>query len=232
MHFSIISSDSANSNLCDIIFNIASKNHFSISIDEFVSFKDYIDNQTFLDDFSVFIDLDSVTKSCLDIVTTLRANNFFDFIIFYHDKSLLIPLENDFYNVNFFKKPLSESSLSCFVENIINRQLKIISSQIYTFKCDNETHRIPYNEILYFSSSDHYVKVFTISGNRYLHYTTLKALEAFLPSNFLRIHRTYIVNIQHITHIHFASNSIRLTSDSALPFSRCYVPDASLLNAI
>lgn len=227
MHCSIITNNSDYIDLRNNVLNIAHQHNLSICVDNFLSFKDYLDRGDISNEFCIFIDSDSITESYLDIINTLRDNNFLNFVIFYFSQPVIIPLNCNFYNVHFFQKSVLISSISNFVQSCIACHHKIIDSQVYTFKCDNEIHRIPFNDILYFSSSDHYVNIFTVSDEHYLHYTTLKNLELSLPNNLLRIHRSYIVNTQHITHVF--SDTVQLTSNLCIPFSKSYVNDFSFL---
>ncbi|MDA3912030.1 MAG: response regulator [Bacteroidales bacterium] len=56
------------------------------------------------------------------------------------------------------------------------------------------------DEILYMTAEDDYVMFYTES-DRYLKYTTMKYLEANLPNNFMRIHRSSIINLNCITEV-------------------------------
>lgn len=61
--------------------------------------------------------------------------------------------------------------------------------------------RVPFADILYIEGLKDYVKVYRRSETKpLLSLTSLKALEERLPARqFLRIHRSYIVNLNHIT---------------------------------
>ena len=66
---------------------------------------------------------------------------------------------------------------------------------------ENERYRlIDYEEIYYFSTADKKVKVHT-EKESYLTNLKLKELEERLPSNFFRIHRSYIVNLDMIKEV-------------------------------
>jgi len=56
------------------------------------------------------------------------------------------------------------------------------------------------DEILYVTAEDDYVMFYT-ETERYLKYTNMKYLEANLPSNFMRIHRSSIINLNCITEV-------------------------------
>lgn len=66
---------------------------------------------------------------------------------------------------------------------------------------ENERYRLlDYSEIYYFSTADNKVKVHT-EKESYLTNLNLKELEKRLPSDFFRIHRSYIVNLNKIKEV-------------------------------
>lgn len=82
---------------------------------------------------------------------------------------------------------------------------------------------IPTEDILYIEAYDDYVKIYT-SERSYLKKKTMNYYEKTLPkSNFFRIHRSYILNVNKMTKIEsFEKNSYRatLTNGDTVPISR------------
>ena len=65
-------------------------------------------------------------------------------------------------------------------------------------KSNSNIHVIPLAEVIYIESEDDYVMIHTRSG-KHLKHQTMKFYEKQLDANkFIRIHRTYIVNISEI----------------------------------
>ena len=54
-------------------------------------------------------------------------------------------------------------------------------------------------DIVYIESNDTEVRIVTISGGSYRNKTGISQWENLLGDDFLRIHRSYLVNIKHIT---------------------------------
>jgi two-component system, LytTR family, response regulator len=67
-------------------------------------------------------------------------------------------------------------------------------------KSNNNIHVIPLNEVNYIESEDDYVMIHTSKG-KHLKHQTMKFYEENLNNMFIRIHRSYIVNISQINKI-------------------------------
>lgn len=94
-------------------------------------------------------------------------------------------------------------------------------------KDGSEIKIIPIADINYLESYDDYVKIHT-DGKTHLKHATMSFYEdALNPSQFVRIHRSYIINLKRLTRIEpFEKNSHRavLTDGSSLSISRSSYP--------
>ena len=85
----------------------------------------------------------------------------------------------------------------------------------------DETRFIPFDEIMYCKSINNYTTVFVQNGKSYLCCKTLKETASSLPDNqFVRIHRSYLVNIQCISALKKHDNELELNNTISLPISR------------
>lgn len=83
----------------------------------------------------------------------------------------------------------------------------------------NTVSRIPFHDILYFSGALQYVEIHTVNGvERQLE--RLKNIEETLPEEFVRCHRSFIVNIGAIYSI--SSSLLTLIDRSTVPISKSY----------
>jgi DNA-binding LytR/AlgR family response regulator len=64
-------------------------------------------------------------------------------------------------------------------------------------KADKKNHKIKYVDILYIESLDNYIKLYTTEAS-IICYESLANLEKELPDQFVRIHRSYIVNVSKV----------------------------------
>lgn len=117
---------------------------------------------------------------------------------------------------------------------IVSRQAKQMKSRLQqqstaqstshlVFRLHNENHLLPLKKILYFKSDRIYTEVHTLDGAIPIVVKPLNQLEKELPDSFLRIHRSYIVNLHHIRsyrHIGGSTYQVLLKQDIQLPVSR------------
>lgn len=66
-------------------------------------------------------------------------------------------------------------------------------------KTNNKLVRVNFEEVLYMEAMSAYSVIVTAAGRKHIVLSTLKALEERLPfANFLRVHRSYMVNLQRV----------------------------------
>lgn len=109
------------------------------------------------------------------------------------------------------------------VKSIMDGKLKaedvasLTGADHFFIKADNKLLKIRYDEIMFVEALQNYVAIHTVA-KKYITYLTLKNLEEQLPaSQFVKIHKSYIVAMQKVDSIE--SNEVRIGSH-ALPISR------------
>lgn len=69
----------------------------------------------------------------------------------------------------------------------------------FTFiKTDKKLIKIHFNEITIIKGLGNYVEIITIENKKHIYYKTLKELIDKLPSEFMRVHNSFIVNLTNI----------------------------------
>ena len=113
--------------------------------------------------------------------------------------------------VDYLKKPIPynrfqesinkiKESLGKNIESIYVKNSGTAAEEIF-IKADGKLTRLNFQEILYIESLGDYVKYFTASRS-YTTLSTLKAVEERISNNnFMKVHRSFIVNIQKIKDI-------------------------------
>ena len=95
------------------------------------------------------------------------------------------------------------------------------SDQYFLVESKQTVHRIPYGRILYFEAREK--KIFVRLQNEEISfYDTLGHLEETLQEDFLRCHKSFLVNLKYVAGIDRSSRMLNLTDGSALPVSRGY----------
>lgn len=88
-------------------------------------------------------------------------------------------------------------------------------------KSEHKIIRINFNEIRYIQGMSEYVKIFLDTGKPIMSLLSLKSLETQLPEeSFMRVHKSYIVNLQKIKIIE--RNEIVNDDGSVIPVSQQY----------
>lgn len=126
---------------------------------------------------------------------------------------------------DYLQKPIDFQRFSRAVEKAVeihnqNNQYRTEAEEIY-IKDDGKYIRLPYADILYFENVGDYVKVKT-ANKTHIIYSTLKSIaERLQHTRFLKVHRSYIVNLGKIKDIDETSLVIE---KKVIPISRANRP--------
>ncbi|GAB4228831.1 MAG: hypothetical protein Tsb0034_00160 [Ekhidna sp.] len=104
-----------------------------------------------------------------------------------------------------------------FEEKEINQP---IHDEKIEVKSDKRYYRIHPSDILYLEGLGNYVTYHLVGGNQIIGYTSLKKACAELPEEFVRIHKSYVVNRQAI--ISYNQESVEIKPDKFLPVGASY----------
>lgn len=89
------------------------------------------------------------------------------------------------------------------------------------------------SDVIYFQADNNSTDIHLASGEMITAFKTLKHFEKILPSEFFRIHNSYIVNMNFISRIH-TGNSVCYIKNSAtkIPFSKSYKSNIDKIIAV
>ena len=124
-------------------------------------------------------------------------------------------------------KPLTAAQ----IEEVMAEAIRTYAKRFYqadtdqTFILENSGERtlIDYGRILFFEAREKRVCLYT-ETEEYAFYDTLDHLEESLFGQFLRCHRSFLVNKEKITKVYLSKNQIVLEGDVWVPLSRTYKP--------
>lgn len=131
------------------------------------------------------------------------------------------------YNVtDYLLKPFTlerlEQALRKAKQTIRLQQLqRQLDSSSLSIRCDGKTEILQTSDILLLESLKDYVRIMTRDGRSRTVLGTLTNFEEQLPaSDFMRIHRSYIINVHEIQEI--GPSQIRLSSGTSVPVGKTY----------
>lgn len=194
-------------------------NHLNIELSEYSYGEAFFQNHSTPTSFQnyhvFFLDIQMGEMSGLDVAERLRKEGYRGKIIFLTAFREYVFRGYDVQAMNYLLKPVQTEPLYRCLDEIA----KDIIGNSYTYRNKQEIICIPYKDILVFSSSVHYVDILAISGH-YSQYTTLNNIITYLPKEFIRVHRSYIVNIAHIQKI--TNHMIVLSNQMTATIGRSY----------
>ncbi|MFT3910479.1 MAG: LytTR family DNA-binding domain-containing protein [Ferruginibacter sp.] len=150
----------------------------------------------------LLLDIEMPGMSGIDLVKNLGLNR--PLIIFTTSKKEYAAEAFDLNVVDYITKPVYpirflqaiEKAKDVFQSN--KEDVKIVEDEFLFVRDSNIVRRININDILFAEAMGDYVKLF-LQQKYYAIHSTLKAVEEKLPANkFLRVHRSYIVQLSKI----------------------------------
>lgn len=105
--------------------------------------------------------------------------------------------------MDYLVKPVLFERFQKAAQKAYDYQLLCVSSmaspEFFFIKCDHVFEKVYFNDVLYIESMQNYCVLHT-SARKLIAYITLTGLEEKLPkSNFLKVHKSFIVNLDKIT---------------------------------
>lgn len=162
------------------------------------AFKQIISKQVDL----ILLDIEMPGMSGIDLVKQLGPNR--PLIIFTTSKTERAAEAFDLNVVDFLSKPIYPARFAQAIQkattvfNSRNQELNLTEDALLFVRDGNTVRRLNLNDILYVEAMGDYVKIF-VSERYYAIHSTLKAMEEKLPADrFLRVHRSFIVQVNKI----------------------------------
>lgn len=158
----------------------------------------------------VFLDIDMPYKNGIELLSALQYRPKIVFVTAYDSFAIKAFDENA---VDYLLKPFTDQRFKKALErakhNIreqlgqkkLKKILKVLGSEedqkfvkVISVKTNNRIELVDVNKILWISSSGNYINLHSES-RKYLHYESLSKIEEMLdPNQFIRVHRSFIVN--------------------------------------
>ncbi len=154
-------------------------------------------------------------KTGLDVAHEIRSNQPIPFIFLtsYADKKTIqeaIEHKPEAYLI----KPFSQADLLATLEIVKARKTE---ESFFTFKSGYQTIKIKTSDILWLKSDNVYVELKTISKTYLLRMSLDKVLTALNDDQFIRVHRSYAVNLLHVEAV---NNQHIIIGQEKIPLAR------------
>ena len=179
------------------------------------------------------------------IIINIESNNinFLEFLFeinqYCENRPNFIALSNskvkafDSYKYDFFDfilKPLSELSIR---KSLSKYQKKHPIKEIETIclKSYKDYQYLNIDDILYLKADNNTTDFYMSDGRLIGAYKTLKVFQNSLPQTFLRIHKSYIINRNAISRIHYGKSICILNNKHEIPFTKTFIDNIDLINA-
>lgn len=118
--------------------------------------------------------------------------------------------------LNFLPKPIDKTKLFDMID--LTMELLKDTEWFFVFENKQGTFRMKFNDILYFESFDHDIKIAAVSGNYVFKSSMSEVSKQLSDSRFLQVHRSYIINYNHASHIKY--EEITMSNGDIIPVGR------------
>lgn len=129
--------------------------------------------------------------------------------------------------LDFVPKPFSAKRLRKALERIDKTGGKAEHrARHLSVRIGDAVELIPLESVASIQGADNYSEIICINGRRLLHQKTLSRLETLLPDDFIRVHRSHIVNLHHAGALHSSEGSryeLTLSDGRSVPVGRTRV---------
>jgi two-component system, LytTR family, response regulator LytT len=167
----------------------------------------------------LFLDLNLSGRDGFALLEEAAASRFQTVVVSAHHEQALRAFE---YGVtDFVAKPWTEERLRRAIDRVLNggRASARRASTLMVRK-GRELRAVNVADIAFIRGADDYSELHLNRGAVHLHAKTLSALEALLPDTFLRVHRSWIVNLARVRGTR--SDAVVMHDQCVIPVGRVY----------
>ncbi|MCD2258073.1 LytR/AlgR family response regulator transcription factor [Psychroserpens luteolus] len=131
--------------------------------------------------------------------------------------------------IDFLLKPLKEHLVR---KSLLKYQKKfpIKQSETICLKSYKDYQYLNIEDILYLKADNNTTDFYMADGRVIGAYKTLKVFENLLPKTFLRIHKSYIINRNCISRIHYGKSICFVKREHKIPFTKTFIKNVDLIN--
>lgn len=164
----------------------------------------------------IFMDTDMNDISGIQIADCIRITDNTKKLIFMSDNDELVFQVLKYQPYRFIRKKYLHTELNEAVQSLFKPR----KNSGIPFICNNKNKKITVytNEILFFEIFGHDIEIHTVTAKFHITGTLNKIQNQLEPSGFIRIHKSYLVNSDHI--IGYTSKNVTMQDMTVLPVSK------------
>lgn len=108
-------------------------------------------------------------------------------------------------------------------EVMVEQEITHTKNNILCIKSYGDYRFIEFDDIAYLKADNNSTDIMLVGGDSITAFKTLKYFESSMPSNFVRIHNSHIINANYVSRIHLGNSDCYLLKGKVkLPFSKSY----------
>ncbi|MCT4664240.1 MAG: LytTR family DNA-binding domain-containing protein [Flavobacteriales bacterium] len=161
----------------------------------------------------LFLDIELAEENSFDLVTELRK-------LYHQLPPIIVTTAHSNYAIDavnndvlyFIQKPINALELQKALSRFEQKHLE--TSKQLKIKTSPDTHFLDYDKIAYIEASDNYSNFIKNDGTSLLSSKNLGFYEPLLPTNFVKIHRKFIININYLLRYVPRNNEVVLEVNS------------------
>ncbi|MBR9846660.1 MAG: response regulator transcription factor [Algicola sp.] len=181
----------------------------------------------------VFLTIDNDAVFLTDLANNLRqyGSKMPELVAMSTSKNLAYEaFQNDFFD--YLLKPMTELNIR---KCLLKYQKRFPSAEEHTIclKSYKDYQYLDTKEILFLKADNNATDFYMSDGSVICAFKTLKTFENLLPNNFMRIHKSYIINRNCINRIQYGKN-ICFTKDNEhkIPFTKTFIDNIDAINGL
>jgi two-component system response regulator LytT len=146
----------------------------------------------------LFLDLNLQGKDGFELLKQTLCESFHTIVVSANSERAIEAF--DIGVLDFVAKPFTQARIQKAVDRL-QQQAQLGLTKYITYKHLGTIELMPVTDILYLKANGHYCEIVTMEGLKVLHDKNLDKLLALLPSDFVRIHRSYALPLSSIKSI-------------------------------
>lgn len=176
----------------------------------------------------VFLDLNLNGENGFDLLEHAVSNSFKVIVITANKSEASKAYDLGIFD--FISKPITKERFSVAIDRL-KKSESSYNTETLSIKNNGQIQLIKLEEITYIKASGHYSEVYTIDNKIHLHELNLEKITQLLPSNYKRIHRSYITNteiiLKYINH-GAGKYEVELPNKTFIPISKLIYKEHTL----